>query len=148
MCFIYLEATLSIGLLWNFIKSVVIQNNMMFGICVLSSCVRRGFYRPADRLIGLLCRATPRRLLEILNHHTWLYGQRLKLEAELLLIQAMLWAQADSLKRWVCPIGHRFRQNLSRKNPESMPPSSPPHASSENLTTKDASQSKERTERH
>lgn len=58
-----------------------------------------------------------RRLLVILKHHTWLCGQRLKLEAELLLIQATLRAQTDSLKRWLCPIGHWFRQNLSQKKP-------------------------------
>jgi len=40
----------------------------------------------------------------------------LKLETELMLIQATLKAQAVSLKRWVCPIGHRLRQDLSRKN--------------------------------
>jgi len=55
----------------------------------------------------------------------------LKLETELMLIQATLKAQAVSLKRWVCPIGHRLRQDLSRKNPESMPPSLPTHAAPE-----------------
>ncbi len=81
-------------------------------------------FRPPDRCLFTVLLHLP----VFLKQCYWFGGQHLKLEAELMLIQATLRAQAVSLKRWVWPIGHRLRQDPSRKNPESMPLSLRPHA--------------------
>lgn len=87
----------------------------------------RNCFRPPDRCLFTVLLHLP----VFLKQCCWLGSQHLKLKAELMLIQATLRAQAVSLKRWVCPIGHRLRQNQSWKTPKSMPLSLCPHAALE-----------------